>query len=132
MIALVEEELAGKVPLLLSNTSGLHKDWLFAKFPVFQHFAGGIYSHEAQCMKPHDAIFQQAVAAFDLDPATTFYIDDLEDNIATGQRLGCQPPLPSRPPCLAGGGTAALAASRRVTPPSRKWDLFVFRPLTVV
>lgn len=88
MIALVEE-LAGKVPLyLLSNTSGLHKEWLFAKFPVFRHFSGGIYSHEAQCMKPHEAIFQLAEATYGLDPARTFYIDDLEDNIATGARLG--------------------------------------------
>lgn len=88
MIALVEE-LAGKVPLyLLSNTSGLHKDWLFAKFPVFRHFAGGIYSHEAQCMKPHEPIFRAAIDSLHIDPAHTLYIDDLADNIATGQRLG--------------------------------------------
>ncbi|HSJ01594.1 MAG TPA: HAD family phosphatase [Verrucomicrobium sp.] len=88
MIELVSR-LQGTVPLyLLSNTSGLHKDWLFAKFPVFQHFAGGIYSHEAGCMKPRDEIFHLASTTFDLDPAKTFYIDDLIDNIATGNRLG--------------------------------------------
>jgi putative hydrolase of the HAD superfamily len=83
------EELAARHPLyLLSNTSGLHKDWLFANFPVFRHFTGGIYSHEARSMKPGDAIFRAAIETFALDPSATLYIDDLPDNIATGQRLG--------------------------------------------
>jgi putative hydrolase of the HAD superfamily len=83
------EELASAHPLyLLSNTSGLHKEWLFATFPVFRHFAGGIFSHEARTMKPHEPIFHAAVAAFGLEPARTFYIDDLADNIATARRLG--------------------------------------------
>ena len=88
MIAAVAQ-LAVTHPLyLLSNTSGLHKDWLFEKFEVFRHFAGGIYSHAAGAMKPHDFIFEAAVKAFGLDPARTLYIDDLPDNIATGKRLG--------------------------------------------
>jgi FMN phosphatase YigB (HAD superfamily) len=90
MIARVRE-LAGRIPLyLLSNTSGLHKAWLFEKFDVFGLFAGGIYSHEARCMKPHEPIFQQAIGTFGLDPRTTLYIDDLPDNIQTGKRLGFQ------------------------------------------
>lgn len=85
----VVAELAADHPLyLLSNTSGLHKAWLFATFPVFRHFSGGIYSHEARAMKPHEAIYRAAIEAFDLDPARTFYVDDLADNIATGRRLG--------------------------------------------
>lgn len=88
MIAAVAE-LAATHPLyLLSNTSGLHKEWLFEKFAVFGQFKGGIYSHEAQCMKPHEPIFHAAVETFGLDPAQTLYIDDLADNIATGKRLG--------------------------------------------
>jgi putative hydrolase of the HAD superfamily len=88
MIAAVEE-LAVEHPLyLLSNTSGLHKDWLFAKFPVFRHFAGGIFSHEARSMKPHEPIFRAAMEAFGLVASQTLYIDDLPDNIATGRRLG--------------------------------------------
>lgn len=81
--------LAAEHPLyLLSNTSGLHKDWLFANFEVFRQFTGGIYSHEAGCMKPHEPIFQSAIETFELDPRRTLYIDDLADNIAAGQRLG--------------------------------------------
>ncbi|QIF00559.1 HAD family phosphatase [Roseimicrobium sp. ORNL1] len=90
MIARVKQ-LSGQMPLyLFSNTSGLHKAWLFEKFDVFGLFAGGIYSHEARCMKPHEPIFHEAINVFGLEPERTLYIDDLPDNIATGRRLGFQ------------------------------------------
>lgn len=83
------KQLAGKIPLyLLSNTSGLHKAWLFEKFDIFSKFDGGIYSHEVQCMKPHEPIFQEAIRTLRIEPEHTLYIDDLPDNIATGKRLG--------------------------------------------
>jgi putative hydrolase of the HAD superfamily len=81
--------LAGKLPMhLLSNTSGLHKDYFLRTFPIFQHFQGGIYSYSAGCSKPGEEIFQHTIAELDLDPARTFYIDDLAANIATAARLG--------------------------------------------
>lgn len=87
MIALVGK-LAGRLPLyLFSNTSGLHKDWLFRKFPVFARFDGGVYSYEAGCSKPHEPIYREAIARFGLDPAQTIYIDDLKENISAGERL---------------------------------------------
>lgn len=89
MIRLITHLAAHQVPLyLLSNTSGLHKDWLFAHFPVFSLFQGGIYSHEARCAKPHEPIFQQAIQSLQLTPTDTVYVDDLPDNAATSQRLG--------------------------------------------
>ena len=39
-------------------------------------------------MKPASGMYEQAVATFDLDPAQTFYVDDLIANIETGRRLG--------------------------------------------
>lgn len=82
-------DVHGRVPLyLLSNTSGLHKDYLFTNFDTFGLFEGGVYSHEARSMKPHEPIFRNVIDTFGLDPARTFYIDDLADNIRTGQRLG--------------------------------------------
>lgn len=75
---------------LLSNTNGLHLRWLKSKFAIFKHFSGGVYSHEAKCMKPQDAIYQQAIRQFGLDPAQTVYVDDLEPNIVTGRKLGFQ------------------------------------------
>jgi len=85
------EELARLHPCyLFSNTNGLHKEFFLRRFPFFRHFTGGIYSHEARAMKPHQPIYRHAIEKFDLDPAQTFYIDDLPDNIATGRRLGFQ------------------------------------------
>jgi putative hydrolase of the HAD superfamily len=88
MTALVEK-LADDYPLyLFSNTSGLHKEWLFERFEVFRHFKDGVYSYEARSSKPAECMYRDAIRRFNLDPAQTFYIDDLPDNIATGRRLG--------------------------------------------
>lgn len=81
--------LAGRLPMhLLSNTNELHKSYFLREFPIFRHFQGGVYSHIARCAKPGEEIFLQTAAQLDLDPALTFYIDDLEANIATAARLG--------------------------------------------
>ncbi len=83
--------LVGRVPMkLLSNTSGLHKDYLLAQFDIFSPFTGGIYSYSAKCSKPGDEIFEVTIKELDLDPAQTFYIDDLEANIATAKKFGFQ------------------------------------------
>lgn len=81
--------LAGKLPMhLLSNTSGLHKDYFLRTFSIFQHFQDGVYSYSAGCSKPGEEIFRKAIVQLDLDPARTFYIDDLLPNIETAARLG--------------------------------------------
>lgn len=81
--------LKGKLPMhLLSNTSGLHKDYFLRTFPIFQHFQGGVYSYSAGCSKPGEEIFQRTIEKLDLDPARTFYIDDLLPNIETAAGLG--------------------------------------------
>ncbi len=88
MINLVQQ-LAGTHPLyLFSNTSGLHKDWLFERFKIFSLFDDGIYSYEAGCAKPREEFYLEAIRRFDLTPSQTIYIDDLPENIATGQSLG--------------------------------------------
>ena len=81
--------LAGKVPMyLLSNTSGLHKDYFWRTYGIFKPFADGVYSHESKCSKPGEQIFRHTIEKFDLDPARTFYVDDLLPNIETAARLG--------------------------------------------
>jgi HAD superfamily hydrolase (TIGR01509 family) len=81
--------LAGKLPMyLLSNTNELHKAYFLRTFPIFQHFQRGVYSHIARCAKPGEEIFLKTAAQLNLDPERTFYIDDLEANIATAARLG--------------------------------------------
>jgi putative hydrolase of the HAD superfamily len=81
--------LAKRYPLfILSNTSELHLDYLLRTFPVFSHFAGGVFSHLAGCTKPARGIYQQAIGQFAIEPTETLYIDDLPANIAMGAEFG--------------------------------------------
>ena len=90
MTALVRA-LHGKFPIyLLSNTNCMHVEGLFRDFPVFAHFTGATYSHEAKASKPHRAIYEIACREHGLDPRTTFFIDDLAPNIATARELQFQ------------------------------------------
>ena len=75
---------------LLSNTSDIHVDYLFRRYPEFGHFAGGVFSHEARTSKPGARIYQMACEKFGLDPASTFFIDDLLPNIEAARGLGFQ------------------------------------------
>jgi FMN phosphatase YigB (HAD superfamily) len=90
----MDQTLSGLDPKLpkhlLSNTSDLHKEYLLQTFPVFSHFTDGVYSYLAQSMKPERSIFETAIAQLNLDPAQTFYIDDLGPNIETALELGFQ------------------------------------------
>lgn len=81
--------LHGRWPLyLLSNTSDIHVDHIFRRYPIFGCFAGGVYSHQARASKPGPAIFRIACKQLGLEPATTFFIDDLLPNIETARGLG--------------------------------------------
>lgn len=89
MTAAIETLAAAGHPLyLLSNTNGLHVEYLLKTFPVFEHFSGGVYSHEAKAIKPLDQIFEIAFERFSLDPKQTYYVDDLPKNIEAGDRFG--------------------------------------------
>jgi FMN phosphatase YigB (HAD superfamily) len=81
--------IAGKVPMyLLSNTNELHKDYFWRTYGIFEPFTDGVYSHEARCAKPGEEIFRHTIEKFGIDPARTFYVDDLLPNIETAARLG--------------------------------------------
>lgn len=83
--------LSGKLPMhLLSNTNGLHKEFLLRSFDIFSHFQDGVYSYSARCSKPGEEIFLHTIEKLSLDPEETFYIDDLVANIETARRLGFQ------------------------------------------
>ena len=75
---------------LLSNSNEMHVRFIRETYEVLTPFNDIIFSHEAKAMKPDEAIFEMAIAQFDLTPEKTAYIDDLADNIATGRRLGFQ------------------------------------------
>ncbi len=88
MIELIEH-LHARLPLfLLSNTSDIHREHIFRRYPVFARFRSGVYSYEARASKPGRAIYQIAISQLGLAPAATFFIDDLLPNIETARTLG--------------------------------------------
>lgn len=90
MTALVPR-LAERCPLyLLSNTGGIHLDFLRRTYPVFQHFKGGAFSHESASMKPDAEIYRDVIALSGCDPARVLYLDDVAANTDAGAALGLQ------------------------------------------
>lgn len=74
--------------ILFSNINNPHKTHLLETYPVFNCFAGGIFSYQTGHIKPEPEIYQLAIRQYQLDPANTIYIDDLKDNIVAGQNAG--------------------------------------------
>lgn len=86
-------ELVGQVAashrlFLLSNTSDIHKEFLFRDFQIFEKFAGGIYSYSSRCLKPDPVIFAKAIDELCLVPGETLYVDDLAENVRAAERAG--------------------------------------------
>jgi putative hydrolase of the HAD superfamily len=82
-------ELAKRYPLyLLSNTSDLHLEHVRAEYDIFRHFRGGVFSHEAGCMKPSPEIYRKVIQAFALEPGRVLFIDDLEENVVAARCEG--------------------------------------------
>ena len=90
VIALVEQ-LHPRYPLyLLSNTNDIHLESFSRRYPVFRRFSGGTFSHAVHASKPSRAIYEIACRDLALEPASTFFIDDLLPNIETARALGFQ------------------------------------------
>ena len=53
-----------------------------ARYPVLQRFDGAVVSGEEGVLKPSAEIFAILRRRFDLDPAATLFVDDLEVNVA--------------------------------------------------
>lgn len=88
VLALIEQ-IHGRLPLfLLSNTSDIHREYVFRRYPIFGRFTSGVYSYEAGAAKPGRRIYEIAVSQLGLEPAATFFIDDLLPNIETARALG--------------------------------------------
>ena len=74
--------------LLFSNTNAIHCPWMFDAYPEFSLFHGAVLSYQAGCIKPCAQIYQYAIDHHGLQPQSTYYIDDLPQNIATGREFG--------------------------------------------
>ena len=56
--------------------------------PAFRFFDGFIVSAEHKLIKPDEGLYRILFNTFNLVPEECFFIDDLEANIETGERLG--------------------------------------------
>lgn len=83
--------LADTYPLyLLSNTGGIHREFIHSRYPIFTHFISGVYSYEVGVMKPDSRIYQIAKEQFGVIPEETLFIDDLPENVEGARTAGFQ------------------------------------------
>ena len=69
----------------LSNTNALH----FARLPQLSSlFDSGFASHLCGHMKPSPEAYKHAISALDVPPASVFFFDDLEANVAAARDAG--------------------------------------------
>ena len=73
---------------LLSNTSEIHWQYLETAFGLGKICHDRLASFEVGVMKPAPEIFSVASHRFDLQPAKTVFIDDLEINVQGAQACG--------------------------------------------
>jgi putative hydrolase of the HAD superfamily len=82
--------------ILLSNTNQIHYD---AFMLIYQqqfkasdfnerYFDVACYSHHIQLRKPDVSIFQYVMDKYNINPASTLFIDDTIGNIQTAQHMG--------------------------------------------
>jgi putative hydrolase of the HAD superfamily len=74
--------------LLLSNTSGIHLEWLSENIQVVKEANGGIYSHLERLSKPQAEIYQRLLDKYHLKAEDCWFIDDLEVNVKAAREKG--------------------------------------------
>ena len=87
-VVLTELQAAGVPTYALTNFSA--EKWEVAKdaFGVLRHFDGEIVSGAEQIAKPDEKIYRILIERFELDPARTFYTDDMAYNVDGARAVG--------------------------------------------
>jgi 2-haloacid dehalogenase len=88
-VELITEIRAKKIPnYALTNFS--HEKWDVAKaaFPILAGFDGEVVSGVELTTKPDEKIYRILLERFDLDPARTFYTDDVQVNVDGARAVG--------------------------------------------
>jgi len=75
---------------LLSNTSDLHMDFVFQKYPTFGLFKDAVFSYRVKGFKPEPGIYETALQQFGIEACETVFIDDLQVNVDAALALGFQ------------------------------------------
>ena len=72
---------------LLSNAPTYFAS-LASSWPVLRDFSGIVFSAPVKMVKPDPGIYLYLFQTYGLKPEECFFIDDLEDNIEAGRKLG--------------------------------------------
>ncbi|HLT23510.1 MAG TPA: HAD-IA family hydrolase [Ignavibacteria bacterium] len=76
--------------ILLSNTDRYHIEYVMKEFPYLEEFKQRIFSFEVGYLKPSDGIFEALFHKYNTIASETLFVDDMEDNINAGKKLGLQ------------------------------------------
>ncbi|MGB2453123.1 MAG: HAD family hydrolase [Akkermansiaceae bacterium] len=74
--------------ILFSNTNTIHARSFLKTYQDFDLFDHHHFSQEIGTIKPLPEFYQSAIDRYDLVPSETFYLDDLPENIASGEKFG--------------------------------------------
>ena len=81
---------AGTPVFVLSNLHRASLARIEADHDVFGLFDGRVVSCEVGACKPEPAIYRTVLERFDLDPAATVFVDDMQVNLDAAAALGIQ------------------------------------------
>lgn len=74
--------------LLLSNMPSEVWPALTARFDWFSLFEGWVVSGDEKIVKPDPVIYRILIERFDVDPATSVFVDDRQENVEAATALG--------------------------------------------
>ena len=90
MASLVKGLLKDYPCYLISNTNRPHFEYLLETCPILHELNGWILSYEVGVLKPHPAIYRRALEIAQAPAQRIFYVDDRQDLIDAGGRIGFQ------------------------------------------
>jgi len=67
--------------LVLSNMHLASADFLEANHDIWNLFDGVVFSCRIKQVKPEPGIYEHLLASYELDPAETVFIDDMQENL---------------------------------------------------
>lgn len=83
---------AGHTLYVLSNWDPISIILLKQRFPeLFGLFDGMVISGDHGCIKPQPQLYQLLIDKYNLDPASTIFLDDRPENLAAAEYLGITP-----------------------------------------
>ncbi len=73
---------------LLSNTDHLHIPYLYKAYPHIDLIKNKVVSFKVGYLKPDKEIYEHLFSKYKIDPAESYLIDDMPENIEAGKKFG--------------------------------------------